>query len=118
LFRALKKNTVLKFLVTYADPAQGHLGIIYQATNWLYTGFSQAMPLYDIGDGKHRHSRSLAHTYGTHSVKYLLSHGVDIKVVHQTAKHRYVYFLDRGWQDRLCCPVLPYPKLEAIDGTH
>src|ERR687892_2299441 len=31
VIRALRKNTDLKFLVTYTDPAQGHLGTIYQA---------------------------------------------------------------------------------------
>ena len=51
LLRALRRHTNLKFLVTYADPAQGHLGLIYQATNWVYTGLSQATPLYDLGDG-------------------------------------------------------------------
>ena len=29
----LKRHTQLKFLITYADPAQGHLGYIYQSTN-------------------------------------------------------------------------------------
>ena len=43
--RSLRKHTNLKFLLSYADPAQGHLGTIYQATGWLYTGLSQTMPL-------------------------------------------------------------------------
>ncbi len=45
VLRALKQHTCLKFLLTYADPAKGHVGIIYQATNWLYTSLSEAMPL-------------------------------------------------------------------------
>jgi hypothetical protein len=49
VIRALKRNTGLSFLVSYADPAQGHLGTIYQATGWVYTGLSQATPLYDTG---------------------------------------------------------------------
>ena len=49
--RAIKKFTRVKFLVTYADPSQGHLGTIYQATGWLYTGLSEAMPMFDLGDG-------------------------------------------------------------------
>src|SRR5208283_2113355 len=51
VLRALKQNTNLKFVVTYADPSSSHIGTIYQATNWLYTGLSSATPLYDIGDG-------------------------------------------------------------------
>jgi hypothetical protein len=35
VLRNLKQHTKVKFLVSYADPAQGHLGIIYQATGWL-----------------------------------------------------------------------------------
>jgi hypothetical protein len=70
ILRALKKNTTLKFLVSYADPAQGHMGTIYQATGWLYTGLSSAMPLYDMGDGIARHSRSVSHAFGSHYTKY------------------------------------------------
>ena len=110
VLRVLKQHTSLKFLVSYADPAQGHVGTIYQATNWLYTGLSQGTPLYDIGDGKQYHSRTLSQIYGTHSVKYLQRQGVPVRLVTQKGKHRYVYFLDPSWQDRLKAPVLPYPK--------
>jgi len=111
--RNLRRHTSLKFLVSYADPAKGHLGTIYQATGWLYTGLCQAMPLYDLGDGKAYHSRSLSHAYGTHSVRYFEQHGVDVKRVAQSPKHRYLCFLDRSWQHRLLVPNLPYPKKET-----
>ncbi len=113
VIRSLRINTSLKFLLTYADPAQGHISTIYQATNWLYTGLSDAMPLYDLGDGKLHHSRSLAHAYGTHSMRYFAEHGVPIKAVAQSRKHRYVYFLDPNWRDRLLASVLPYPKKDC-----
>ena len=115
VLRTLRKRTQLKFLVSYADPAQGHVGTIYQATNWVYTGLSESMPLYDIGDGKARHSRSLSHAYGTHSVQHFRDHGIDIKVIPQGAKHRYIYFLDPAWRSRLQVPVHPYPKLLHTD---
>ena len=108
--RALRRNTSLKFLLSYADPAQGHVGTIYQAAGWVYTGLSQATPLYDLGDGKVRHSRSLSHAYGTHSVKHFRRNGVDIKTLPQARKHRYIYFLDRSYRKQLNVPVLPYPK--------
>ena len=112
--RALKRFTRIRFLVSYADPAQGHIGTIYQATGWVYTGLSEAMPMFDIGDGKPRHSRSLSHTYGSHSVKHFESCGVKVRVVPQSRKHRYFYFLDTDFQGKL--KVLPqaYPKKEAI----
>jgi hypothetical protein len=92
------------------------MGGIYQATGWFYTGLSEAMPLYDLGDGKVHHSRSLSHAYGSHSVRHFAAHGVDVKLVPQVAKHRYVFFLDPTWRARLRVPVLPYPKREVVHG--
>jgi hypothetical protein len=115
VIRSLRKNTRLKFLLSYADPAQGHLGTIYQATGWLYTGLSQSMPLFDLGDGKARHSRSLGQTFGSHSTKYFTSNGINVTLVPQSSKHRYIYFLDRNWTTRLKVPILPYPKKEEIN---
>jgi hypothetical protein len=112
LLRSLQKETSLKFVLAYSDPAAGHLGTIYQATNWVYTGLSSATPLYDIGDGILHHSRSLAHGLGTHSIRYLVSQGINVKTVPQMAKHRYLYFLDQSWRSRLMVPALPYPKKE------
>jgi hypothetical protein len=34
----LRKNTDWKFVVSYADPEQGHKGIIYRAANFKYEG--------------------------------------------------------------------------------
>ena len=117
LLRQLKAHTSLRFVLSYADPSQGHLGTIYQATNWLYTGLSSAMPLYDLGDGKAHHSRSLSHAYGTHSVQHFKSVGVDVRLIPQAGKHRYVYFLDPSWKAKLRVPILPYPKGVTSDGN-
>jgi hypothetical protein len=114
VLRHLRKHTTLKFLVSYADPAQGHVGTIYQATGWVYTGLSQATPLYDIGDGRHYHSRSLSHHFGSHGLSHFKHHGICVKLVPQQAKHRYLYFLDPAWRGRLKGPELPYPKLELV----
>jgi hypothetical protein len=108
--RALRKHSKVKFLVSYADPSQGHFGTIYQATGWLYTGLSEAMPKFDLGDGKLRHSRSLSHAFGSHSLKHFQSRGAEVKVVPQSKKHRYIYFLDRSMKGNLKVKTLPYPK--------
>lgn len=109
---ALRRETSLKFVISYADPAQGHVGTIYQASNWLYTGLSEPTPRYDLGDGVLRHSRSLGNAYGSRSVKHFQTHGVPIRTVRQTPKHRYLYFLDPAWRTRLRVPVQPFPKRE------
>jgi hypothetical protein len=108
--RYLKKYTKLKFLVSYADPSQGHFGTIYQATGWLYTGLSEATPKFDVGDGVARHSRSFSHALGSHSLKYLSECGLDVKVIPQQPKHRYIYLLDQSLKSKLHTQILPYPK--------
>ena len=113
VLRYLRRHTGIQFVLSYADPAQGHVGTIYQATGWLYTGLSDAMPLYKIGNGPAKHSRSFSHAFGTHSVRHFREHGINVGVVPQGHKHRYLYPVDPTVTDRLNVPVLPYPKREV-----
>ena len=113
ILRSLRRHTSLRFVLTYADPGAGHVGTIYQATGWLYTGTSEAMPMLDLGDGIGRHSRSVAHAYGTHSRRHFARHGVSVQLIKQASKHRYLYPLDPSIRHQLTVPVLPYPKREA-----
>jgi hypothetical protein len=113
VLRGLKEFTTLKFVLSYTDPAMGHVGTIYQATNWMYTGLSFATPLYEIY-GRVRHLRSFAASFGTHSIQYFAQQGIQIQTVPQSPKHRYIYFLDKSWQSRLTIPSLPYPNKEAV----
>jgi len=44
--KELRKKNPSAILVSYADGKQGHVGYVYQATNWIYTGCST--PFVDI----------------------------------------------------------------------
>lgn len=113
IIRQVRKYSAIKFLVTYADPAMGHVGIIYQALGWKYTGLSEPTPLYDLGDGHLRHPRSVGASLGTRSVRYLRKAGFNVSTIEQAGKHRYILFLDRAWAHRILAPLLPYPRKEA-----
>ena len=115
ILRSLGRDTSVKFVVTYADPSAGHLGTIYQAGGWLYTGISEPSVLYDLGDGVGRHSRTFGHALGTRSLRYLRRHGTRVSPIERPGKHRYLYFLDKAWSDKLNVPVRPYPKLNTLD---
>lgn len=52
-----RKNPGLRLVVSFADPAEGHHGGIYQAGNWIYTGRS-APQHYKIVNGERVHSRT------------------------------------------------------------
>ena len=119
-FKWLKENTDIKVLISYSDPEQRHLGIIYQATNWIYQGNSiRHMGNFGIAleeGGDFMHSRTVSATYGSHNVEHLKK-----KIGHtfwrkeEPEKHRYIYFLcnkkDKKKMIRtMKHPALPYPK--------
>lgn len=118
ILRALRRCTAIKIIASYADPAVEHdgiphLGYVYQACNFAYTGLSEAQPLMAIGDAPFRHTRSIASVAGTHSRRYFELHGLAVRLQPTIPKHRYLYFVDPDWRSRLRVPVLPYPKKEV-----
>ncbi len=117
ILRHLRRDqSTIKAVVAYSDPAVGHTGTIYRAAGFLYLGASDAMPLYRLPDGSIHHSRSLSHSFGTHSRKHFAAHGVAVELVPQVAKHIYVALIDPSWRERLTRPVQPYAKPEAPHG--
>jgi hypothetical protein len=105
---AKERNAIV---VSYADcnAHVGHVGYVYQACNFLYTGNGSVVPKYvDAFTGE-----TIAHTR-RHIDGKERRHG-PLKAVVQKGKHRYVTFVgDRRWCKRaraaLRYPVLPYPK--------
>ena len=108
----------MQVVVSYADPNQGHMGTIYQATNWLYTGQgSRIVDSYEFFiDGHWVHPRSIFATYGTTStaeVSEKLGYEVETRVCQH--KYRYIYLLGdkrqrRAIRKKLKVESLPYPK--------
>jgi len=90
--KSLKLLPQPKVVVSYADTAQDHLGIIYQATNFLFTGTTKARTDMAGKDGKH--SR---HHLGDRT-----------KRIPRSAKHRYVYFIGNKKQKKVLRNALRY----------
>lgn len=77
-FKWLKKNAPnIKMLISYADAEQGHLGGIYQATNWLFQDTSeiQLLPNFSISLTNDPynwiHSRTVFSKWGSHNIEKL-----------------------------------------------
>ena len=94
------------FVVSYADTAWGHVGYIYQATNFLYTGMSAKRTDVFIPNGHH--------------ARHALEKNKD-KAYRQTrsAKHRYVYLVGdkrtkKEMRKELKYPIQDYPKGEEL----
>lgn len=115
----------LRLVVSYADPAVGHHGGIYQAGNWLYLGDSPDNGVIVLG-GQALHNRMLdeKRAHSPHPFEPELSR-LDWarKYLDRNAqrralagKHRYVYPLDRAMRRQLRQHALPYPPAVRADG--
>lgn len=100
-FRWMEHNRPdVSILLSYADSAVGHVGTIYQATNWIYTGASTNDMVYRLDGGDVLHARS-AHRKPLPPGKW----------VAVSAKHRYVNFLGGRKQRRALRRILRWPEL-------
>lgn len=110
---SLKQLPRPSIVVSYADTGQGHIGYIYQATNFIYTGLSDRHIEWEIG--KDQHSRHLVDEYGgINKAKKILGDRMVAK--ERSRKHRYVFFVgcSKKIKDSLKYPVQPYPKGESL----
>lgn len=60
--RWLKKNTDVKVVVSYADPAYGHQGVIYKASNFKLTGKTSKSRVIML-NGKKYHDKTIRTKY-------------------------------------------------------
>ena len=123
-FEWLRENAPhIKALVSYSDPKVGHLGTIYQATNWIYQGNrirpndSWSFKWSEIDEW--HHSRTSYVKYGTNDPKIIQTMVTSpFWIKKEPRKHRYVYILLYGKEKKklfksLKYPSLPYPKLNV-----
>lgn len=100
-------------VVSYADTSVGHVGYVYQATNFLYTGLSSKFVDPKVKGLEHQHHA----TYANRKSKKQLEeqYGKRLYWVERPRKHRYVIFIgskvERKRMKRdLRYSVHPYPK--------
>ena len=111
--RMLPKPSIV---VSFADTRQGHEGIVYQATNFLYTGLSAKFVDPRVRGLEHQHHATYAH--GMTNAEVIAKYGADnVYFEERSRKHRYVYFVGTVGQKKamraaLRYGTLPYPKKE------
>jgi hypothetical protein len=118
--KQLPKPTII---VSYADKAQGHVGYVYQATNFLYTGLSAKRIDWAVKGLEHKHSKTISDGMTSKSIKE--KYGDDLYYVERSRKHRYIFFHGtkkdkKILKSKLKYEVQPYPKGETnrYDITH
>jgi hypothetical protein len=102
----------MRLIVSYADPAEGHHGGIYQAGGWLYVGQTAAAPMWRDKQGRLWHDRSCTpNGFCRHKGKLSrCAKQSDCERVERPPKHRYFYPLDDEIRELVAGRVLPYPK--------
>lgn len=100
----------VKIIVSYADRNQGHIGTIYQATNWYYIG-EYASERGVMLKGKLTHRRSVNSKYGTSNIDWLREHvDPNAQVIKGETKIKYVFPLDKRCLKFIKSMSKPYPK--------
>lgn len=92
----------MRLIVSFADPEQGHVGGIYKAGNWIYTGTSGETVEYFV-EGRWQHVRNSYHKVKGHNVLTRKRKG----------KYRYVMPLDKEIKRMAQTLAVPYPKSQA-----
>jgi hypothetical protein len=105
--RSLKADVPeIRAIISFADPMEGHVGTIYQATNAIYCGTSENATFYLDVSGKLHHPR---HNGKNITVADAATRGW--KPVKRNGKHRYLWLTDSSIREEdLNIAAHDYPK--------
>jgi hypothetical protein len=119
--RSLQMLPKPSVVVSYADTEQGHIGYVYQATNFVYTGLSAKRTDWKLKGMEHLHGATVADmSRGQENRAQWMrdKFGDDFYLQDRSRKHRYVFFVGskgqkKQMQSSLMYDVEPYPKGES-----
>jgi len=100
-------------IVSYSDTSVGHVGYVYQATNWVYTGLSAKRTDWKIRGLEHLHGATIADMsrgQKNRAAWMREKFGDDFYLQERPRKHRYVFFRNKKDRVLLRYKVEPYPK--------
>jgi hypothetical protein len=83
-------------VVSFADIAQGHVGYVYQACNFMYTGLSAKRTDWKIKGKEHLHGQTIADEFRgieNRAKAIRQKYGDDFYLKERSRKHRYVYIV-------------------------
>jgi len=120
--RSLRMLPKPLIVVSYADTEQGHVGYVYQATNFIYTGLSAKRTDWKLKGQEHLHGVTVADmSRGQENRAQWMrdKFGDDFYLKDRSRKHRYIFFLGSKKQKQSMLEALkyeiePYPKGESM----
>ena len=103
-----------EIIVSFADSSMGHIGYVYQATNFYYCGLSARFVDPRVKGMEGMHHATFAH--GLTNEQVIEKYGREnVYFVERPRKHRYIYIYasksrKKQLLKKLKYPILPYPK--------
>lgn len=112
--QSLRQLPAPTVVVSFADTSVGHIGYVYQATNFLYTGLSAKRTDNAVVGRELSHSRDI-NRLGDKKKLIEVYGEENVRTIERPRKHRYVYFVGdkrqrREMQSALRYTIEPYPK--------
>lgn len=98
-------------VVSFADTEYSHCGIVYQATNWIYTGSTVSHDHLYLVDGKRVHAMTLRDRGITNPKTWAKEN--NIETVKPSPKHRYFYAVGNHKQKKDMLSKLIYPVIQT-----
>lgn len=116
--RSLRRLFGNKIVVSFADTSQGHIGYVYQSTNFIYCGLSAKRTDWKVRGMEHLHGQTVADEFRgqpNRAQAMREKYGDDFYLAPRPRKHRYVTFtgtrkFKKEAMQSLRYPVMTYPK--------
>jgi hypothetical protein len=109
--RSLQMLPKPMIVVSYADTEQGHVGYVYQATNFIYTGLSEKRTDLKLKGQEHLHGATIADmSRGQENRAEWMREkfGDDFYLKDRSRKHRYIFFVGNKFQKKELKASLKY----------
>jgi hypothetical protein len=109
-----------EIIVSFSEKERGHVGTVYQATNFYYCGLSAKFKDPVVEGLENQHHSTFAH--GMSNQEIVDKWGDKVKFVERPRKYRYIFFnadrrRKRELLKKLRYPILPYPKGNGVVNT-
>ena len=109
-------------VVSFADTEQGHVGFVYQACNFIYTGLSAKRTDWKIKGKEHLHGQTIADEFRgvkNRAEAIRKKYGDDFYLKERSRKHRYIYIVGskrfkKNALKALKYKTMSYPKLTPV----
>ena len=108
-----------RIIVSFADTAQAHIGYVYQATNFTYTGLSAKRTDWCIKGMEGKHGVSIADiSRGQPNRAEFMRNkfGDDFYLTPRSRKHRYIFILGNKKERKQLWAAIRYPKVPYPKG--